>query len=142
MYMNGNDMKWRKMKGNALRWTEGTQSVFSWDVIIFFNFLLLTAISIWFQLISSMSFHYLLVAIVFTQYAVPFISLIAAVSISFQFFSFHFLSNTFVFFIFNVLLPFRWLNYPGWLQKVSKIMVSKVLEWSELFYYQRYWNSS
>ena len=33
MYLNGNDMKWREMEGNALTWNEGTQSVIFVDVI-------------------------------------------------------------------------------------------------------------
>ena len=144
--MNVFEWKWYEIQRNDGKCVEmnwgNSKCMFLGCHSIFFNFLLFTAISIWFQLISSMSLHYLIFAIVFTQYAVPFIPLIAVFLISFQFFSFHFLSNTFVFFIFNVLLSFRWLSHPGWLQKVNKIMILKVLEWSELFHYQCYWNSS
>jgi len=128
--MNVFEWKWYEMKRNEGKCIEmnwgNSKCMFLGCHSIFFNFLLFTAISIWFQLISFMPFHCFLVAIVFTQYAVPFISLIAAVFISFQFFSFHFLSNTFVFFISIVFFPFRWLSHLGWLEKVNKIMVLKV----------------
>ena len=93
---------------------------------IFFNFLLFTAISIWFQLISSMSLHYLIFAIVFTQYAVPFIPLIAAF---FDFPPILFISFPFEYICllyFNFSFPFKWLSHLGWLEKVNEIMVLKV----------------
>ena len=85
-------MKWEKWK--EIRWDELRElNVYSLGMSFdFFNFLLHTAISIWFQLISSMSLHYLIFAIVFTQYAVPFIPLIA---VFFDFLSILFISFPF-----------------------------------------------